>query len=180
MRFNLVSGLSNTFADARHLVRQGVVHFNASNLKAPGVWGLLAFFSVGSLFTYDLGLSRVHGDPNVLLLAAAQIVYLAIYAVAALTLKPGSKNRAWYFSIALTLMVLSRAWILEMAFHPEPSEVLGGFLERLPGDISLTFVLFYIANEFTYASENHHLTLRLLQQSKEDLRVKQVEAKRRP
>lgn len=178
MKSSLASGLSNTIADARELVLQGVTHFNTSNLKAPGIWVLLAFSSVSSIFAYDLSLNQVRGNPNFWLLALAQLVYLAIYALAAFTLKPGSKNRAWYFATALTLMVLSRAWVLELAFHPEIEDVFTGFLRRLPGDTSITFVLFYIANEFAYSNENHQMTLRLLQQSKESLHDKQIEAKK--
>ena len=174
----LTGGIRNALFNAKALVSEGIEHFNYSNLKAPGVWGLLTFFSVGSLFTYDLNINRADSTPEISILVFSQLIFVALYGLTVFSLKPGSNNRAGRFAIALAAMVMLKAWIIELAFHEQISDLVEAFIKRLPGDLSLTFVLFYIANELNYASDRHERTLQLLQHSKDSLKHKQLEAKR--
>ena len=174
----LTGGIRNALFNAKALVSEGIDHLNYSNLKAPGVWGLLTFFSINSLFAYDLNINRFDSTPEMWILVFSQVIFVALYGVTAFSLKPGSKNRAGRFAIALGAMVMLKAWIIELAFHEQITDLVGAFIQRLPGDLSLTFVLFYIANELNYASDRHERTLQLLQHSKDSLKHKQLEAKK--
>ena len=140
-----------------------LLHTGSLNLKNPWFWGPVFYAQVSSLFAYDLGRREVVSPQAELLIALSFVGYWVLYPVLGWIVSRAASQTRWlWVTGGLLLLGVSRGYLLEHLFTTSESEALDNFLARLPGDVSIGFIIVIALSELIYSSDRHVGAMRKL------------------
>lgn len=143
-----------------------LLHTGSLRFQNPWFWLSVFCSQISSLFIYDLGRREVVHPQAELLIAISFVGYWILYPILAWLVSRATEETKWIWVISgLLLLGTSRGYLLEHLFARSEAEALANFMARLPGDVSIGFIIVIALSELTYSSDRHVGAMRKLSDS---------------
>lgn len=154
----------------RESLFSALLHTGSLRFQNPWFWGPVFFSQISSLFAYDLGRREIVHPYAGVLIAISFAGYWLFYPVLAwIVSRTVAESRWLWVMTGLLLMGTTRGYLLEHLFTDSEAQALENFLARLPGDITIGFILVIALSELIYSSDRHVGAMRKLSDSRSRL-----------
>lgn len=131
------------------LLRTGSLRF-----QNPWFWGPVFYTQLSSLFAFDYGRREIVHPQAGLLIAFSFVGYWLLYPVLAWLVSRAAEKTKWLWVVSgLLILGVSRGYLIEHLYETSEAEALTSFLARLPGDITIGFIIVIALSELIYSSD---------------------------
>jgi hypothetical protein len=140
-----------------------LLHTGSLRFQNPWFWGPIFYAQVSTLFAFDYGrLEIVHPQAG-LIIAISFVGYWLLYPVLAWLVSRVAEKTKWLWVVSgLLILGVSRGYLIEHLYATSEAEAVANFLARLPGDITIGFIIVLALSELIYSSDRHVGAIRKL------------------
>ncbi len=140
-----------------------LLHTGSLKFQNPWFWVPVFYTQVSSLFAFDFGRREIVSPQAGLLIAISFVGYWLLYPVLAWLVSRAAEKTKWLWVVSgLLVLGVSRGYLLEHLYETSEAEALASFLARLPGDITIGFIIVVALSELIYSSDRHVGAIRKL------------------
>jgi hypothetical protein len=140
-----------------------LLHTGSLRFQNPWFWGPIFYSQVSSLFAFDYGRLEIVHPQGGLIIAISFVGYWLFYPVLAWLVSRAAEKTKWLWVVSgLLILGVSRGYLIEHLYVTSEAEAVANFLARLPGDITIGFIIVLALSELIYSSDRHVGAIRKL------------------
>lgn len=126
------------------------------DLRSRWIWVSILYLQVASLFAYDLARREATNPNATLIIVVSFAAYWLLYPLLVVIADRVSLKTRWaWVGFGLLSTGTGRGYFLENLYVDSPEQAFANFLNRLPGDITISLIILFAMSELMYSTRRH-------------------------